>query len=140
MLTSFGSIDRVGVESTGSYAAGLTRHLVKEGVCVLELNQPHAHTRRRRGKTDAIDAEMAARHALGLATEVAPKQTTGIVESIRQLRVARDSAVKSRSVAMVQLGQLFRTAPSELREQLALRKTLRGKATLAGGCAPTPTG
>ena len=62
-LASFGEIDRVGVESTGSYAAGLTRHLVGEGVRVLEVNQPHAHTRRRRGKTDAIDAEMAARHA-----------------------------------------------------------------------------
>lgn len=135
-LASFGVIDRVGVESTGSYAAGLTRHLVKEGVRVLEVNQPHAHTRRRRGKTDAIDAEMAARHALSLATEVTPKQTTGIVESIRQLRVARESAVKSRSVALVQLGDLVRTAPSELREQLALRKTLQGKATLCRRLRP----
>ena len=50
-LASFGVIDRVGVESTGSYAAGLTRHLVSEGVRVLEVNQPHPHTRRRRGKT-----------------------------------------------------------------------------------------
>jgi transposase len=73
---------------------------------------------------------MAARHALSLATAVTPKQTTGIVESIRQLRVARDSAVKSRSIAMLQLGDLVRTAPSELREQLAQRKTLTGKASL----------
>ncbi len=135
-LASFGVIDRVGGESTGSYAAGLTRHLVNEGVRVLEVNQPPAHTRRRRGKTDAIDAEMAARHALSLATAVTPKQTTGIVESIRQLRVARDSAVKSRSVAMVQLGDLVRTAPSELREQLALRKTLTGKAALCRRLRP----
>jgi transposase len=91
-LRSFGEVDRVGVESTGSYAAGLTRHLVGAGVRVLEVNQPHAHTRRRRGRTDAIDAEMAARHALGLAAAVITKQTTGIVEAIRQLRVARDSA------------------------------------------------
>jgi transposase len=95
-LCSFGEVDRIGVESTGSYAAGLTRHLVGEGVRVLEVSQPHAHTRRRRGKTDAIDAEMAARHALSLATVVTPKQTIGIVEAIRQLRVARESAVKSR--------------------------------------------
>ena len=135
-LASFGVIDRVGVESTGSYAAGLTRHLVGAGVRVLEVNQPHAHARRRRGKTDAIDAEMAARHALSLASEVTPKQTTGIVESIRQLRIARDSAVKSRSVAMVQLGDLIRTAPSELREQLALRKTLKGKARLCRRLRP----
>jgi transposase len=62
-LASFGLLERVGVESTGSYAAGLTRHLLAEGVRVLEVNQPHPHTRRRRGKTDAIDAELAARHA-----------------------------------------------------------------------------
>ena len=91
-LASFGPIDRVGVESTGSYAAGLTRHLLAEGVRVLEVNQPHAHTRRRRGKTDAIDAELAARHALSLASAVTPKQSSGSVESIRQLRVARVTA------------------------------------------------
>jgi transposase len=135
-LASFGLLERVGVESTGSYAAGLTRHLLAEGVRVLEVNQPHPHTRRRRGKTDAIDAELAARHALSLARAVTPKQTSGIVESIRQLRLARDSAVKSRSVAMVQLGDLIRTAPSELREQLAIRKTLKGKAALSRRLRP----
>jgi transposase len=135
-LESFGELDRVGVESTGSYAAGLTRHLVAEGVRVLEVNQPHAHTRRRRGKTDAIDAELAARHALGLASAIVPKQTTGIVESIRQLRVARDSAVKSRSVAMLQLGDLIVTAPSGLREQLATRTTLKGQAALCRRLRP----
>ncbi len=135
-LASFGPIDRVGVESTGSYAAGLTRHLLAEGVRVLEVNQPHAHTRRRRGKTDAIDAELAARHALSLASAVTPKQSSGIVESIRQLRVARDSGVKSRSAAIVQLGDLICTAPGELREQLALRKTLKGKAALCRRLRP----
>jgi transposase len=135
-LASFGPIARVGVESTGSYAAGLTRHLLAGGVRVLEVNQPHAHTRRRRGKTDAIDAELAARHALSLASAVTPKQSGGIVESIRQLRVARDSAVKSRSAAIVQLGDLVRTAPSELREQLAIRSTLKGKAALCRRLRP----
>jgi transposase len=135
-LRTFGEIDRVGVESTGSYAAGLTRHLIAQGVRVLEVNQPHAHARRRRGKTDAIDAEMAARHALSLATAVTPKRSTGIVEAIRQLRVARESAVKSRSVAMLQLGDLILTAPSELREQLATRKTLKGKAALCRRLRP----
>jgi transposase len=135
-LQGFGAVDRVGVESTGSYAAGLTRHLVSEGVRVLEVNEPHAHTRRRRGKTDAIDAELAARHALSLKSVVTPKQTTGIVESIRQLRVAREGAVKSRSAAMLALGDLILTAPSELREQLAARKTLKGKATICRRLRP----
>jgi transposase len=38
---------------------------------VAEVNQPHAHTRRRVGKSDPIDAEMAARAFLaGKATAV----------------------------------------------------------------------
>lgn len=135
-LRSFGEIERVGVESTGSYAAGLTRYLVGEGVVVIEVNQPHPHTRRRRGKTDAIDAELAARHVLAHARAVIPKQTTGIVESIRQLRVARESAVKSRSAAVLQLGDLILTAPSELREHLAGPKTLKGKAGLCRRLRP----
>jgi hypothetical protein len=139
-LASFGLIDRVGVESTGSYAAGLTRHLLAEGVRVLEVNQPHAHSRRRRGKTDAIDAELAARHALSLASAVTPKQSSGIVESIRQLRVARGSAVKSRSAAIVQLGDLVRTAPSELPNSLRSAARSRAKPGSVVGCAPTPTG
>ena len=79
---------------------------------------------------------MAARHALSLETEVTPKQTTGIVESIRQLRVARESAVKSRTAALVQLNDLVRTAPSELREQLTARKTINGKAAVCRRMRP----
>ena len=135
-LRSFGEVERIGVESTGSYAAGLTRYLLGEGVAVIEVNQPHPHTRRRRGKTDAIDAEPAARHVLARHKPVLPKQTTGIVESIRQLRVARESAVKSRTMAMLQLGDLILTAPSELREQLATCKTPRGKAGLCRRLRP----
>jgi transposase len=55
-LESFGSIAVIGVESTGSYAAGLVRFLRSREVAVVEINQPHAHTRRRRGKSDPIDA------------------------------------------------------------------------------------
>ncbi len=135
-LRSFGEVDRVGVESTGSYAAALTRYLVDEGVVVLEINQPHAHTRRRRGKSDAIDAELAARHALSSQTSSTPKRTDGVVEAIRQLRVARDSAMKSRVAAITQLGSLLVTAPVELREQLSERKTLAGKATLCRRLRP----
>ena len=129
-LRAFGEITVVAVESTGSYAAGLVRYLREHDVQVFEVNQPHEHTRRRRGKSDAIDAEMAARLALAGKATAIPKQTDGIVEAIRLLRVARESAVKSRSAATVQLGGLIITAPQELRDQLARRKTLRGKAAL----------
>lgn len=54
---TFGTVRRAGVECTSSYGAALTRHLRTVGVEVIEVNQPDKATRRRRGKTDAIDAE-----------------------------------------------------------------------------------
>jgi transposase len=66
---TFGTLRCAGVECTGSYGAALARHLRAEGVQVIEVNQPDKATRRRRGKTDAIDAEPAARAVLsGLAS------------------------------------------------------------------------
>src|SRR5579862_1786231 len=46
-----------GVEGTGAYGAGLARHLLAQGHRVVEVDRPHRRTRRRRGKSDAIDAE-----------------------------------------------------------------------------------
>ena len=136
-LSSFGEIDAVAVESSGSYAAALVRYLREHDVHVVEVNQPHAHTRRRVGKSDPIDAEMAARLFLAGKAKAVPKQTDGIVESIRLLRAARHSAVKSRSAAMVQLRDLIITAPQELRDQLSCRRTLRGKATVCARFRPS---
>lgn len=114
--TSHGSISAVGVESTGSYAAGLTRFLIDHGVKVLEINTPHAHTRARVGKDDAIDAEAAARKVLAGEATTTPKRTDSVVESIRFLMLARESAVKARSAALVQLQDILVTAPSTVRE------------------------
>jgi transposase len=136
-LSGFGELDVVAVESTGSYAAALVRFLCEHRVRVVEVNQPHAHARRRVGKSDPIDAEMAARLFLAGKAKAIPKQTDGIVESIRLLRAARHSAVKSRSAAMVQLRDLIITAPQELRDQLSCRKTIRGKAALCRRLRPT---
>jgi transposase len=129
-LGSFGEIDTIAVESTGSYAAALVRYLRDHDIGVVEVNQPHAHTRRRVGKSDPIDAEMAARLFLAGKANVTPKQTDGIIEAIRTLRVARNSAVKARTAAMIQIRDVIITAPQPLRDQLADRKTLRGKATV----------
>jgi transposase len=138
-LESFGPVRLVGVESSGSYAAGLVRYLSARGVRVVEVNRPHAHTRRRRGKSDAIDAEAAARKALAGEARAIPKQTGGIVESIRQLRVARESAVKARTAALNQLKDLVVTAPAELREQLAGAKTGAGRVRLCLRLRPDQT-
>jgi transposase len=136
-LSSHGEIDVVAAESTGSYAAALVRYLREHDVAVVEVNQSHPHTRRRVGKSDPIDAEMAARAFLAGKARAVPKQTNGVVESIRLLRVARQSAVKSRSAALVQVRDLILTAPQELRDQLSCRKTLRGKVTVCARFRPS---
>jgi transposase len=73
-LAKFGLIDKIGVESTGSYAAGITRFLLESCVDVVEVNQPHPHLRARRGKDDSIDAEAAARKTLSGQATAAPAQ------------------------------------------------------------------
>jgi transposase len=136
-LSGWGEVDVVAVESTGSYAAALVRYLREHDIRVVEVNQPHAHTRRRVGKSDPIDAEMAARLFLAGKAKAVPKRTDGIVESIRVLRVARSGAVKSRTAALAQLRDLILTAPQELRDRLACRRTLRGKATMCARLRPS---
>lgn len=131
-----GEIERVGVESTGAYAAGLVRRLLAEGIEVVEVNQPHPHARQRLGKTDPIDAELAARAALSGQASALPKHTNGIVEAIRQLSLARTSAQKARTAALQQLGTLIITSPDQLRDELRRRRTLRAKATLCLALRP----
>jgi Transposase len=50
-IGEFGEIARVGVEGTGSYGAGLTRHLASAGVSILEVDRPDRSDRRRKAKT-----------------------------------------------------------------------------------------
>jgi transposase len=45
-LRSFGQLQVVGVEGTGSYGSGLARHLAEHGVRVLEVNRPDRQARR----------------------------------------------------------------------------------------------
>jgi transposase len=137
-LRSVGSIDRVGVESSGSYGAGLARFLESQQVRVLAVNTPHAHTRAKKGKDDLIDAEAAARKVLSGEASALPKVTTGVIESIRLLRIARESAVKARSVALVQLQDVLITAPAMIREQINA-KSGRGKSSQCAKLRPDTT-
>ncbi len=54
-MTSFGEIQRIGIESTGSYGAGLLRFVQKAGIEVLEVTTPDTHDRRRRVSGDTRD-------------------------------------------------------------------------------------
>jgi len=129
-LRGQGEIERVGVESTGAYAAGLVRALRANRIRVVEVNQPHPHARQRLGKSDPIDAELAARAALSGTATAVPKQTSGVVEAIRQLGVARNGALKARTAALQQLDDLIITAPEQLRSELRRGRTLKARAAL----------
>jgi transposase len=129
-LRSHGEIERIGVESTGAYAAGLVRALLAEGISVLEVNQPHPHAHQRLGKSDPIDAELAARAALSGSASALAKDRSGIVEAIRQLSVGRAGALEARTAALQQLDDLIITAPEGLRATLRRPRTLKARAAL----------
>lgn len=107
-----------GVEGTGAYGAGLSRHLAREGFEVREVPRPDRRLRRSKGKSDPVDAEAAARAVLSGTATVAPKLADGPIEAIRALRVARTGAVKAQTAAMNTLRALVVTAPDALRSQL----------------------
>jgi transposase len=117
-LHGYGRVVKVGVEGTGSYGAGLQRHLHAAGVSVVEINRPNRQARRRHGKSDPIDAVAAARAALSGQVDTTPKTGLGPVEAIRVLRIARDSAVKERTAAINQLKALVVTAADGVRAML----------------------
>ncbi len=108
------------VEGTGSYGIGLARFLRRQGHKVIEVNRPPRKGERRlSGKSDTIDAEHAARLVLGGGRQLAtPKTADGSVESLRLLKIARDTAVKARTAAMIALKATLVTASDELRGEL----------------------
>jgi len=117
-LKAHGDVVAVGVEGCGSWGAGLARHLTSEAVVVLEVNRPNRQNRRRRGKSDPVDAEAAARAVLSGEANVTPKAGDGPVEALRQLRVARTGAMKARTAAANQFHSLGDTAPEPVRATL----------------------
>lgn len=128
----YGVVDSVGVESTGSYGAGLVRYLSRQGVRVVEVNRPLKRERALHGKSDVLDAVSAARQVqAGTATGV-PKVTEGAVEAVRVLHLARRSAVEHRVALLSQIRDVATSAPEEIRCQLiALTSAQRVKVCLA---------
>jgi transposase len=124
---SLGVVRAFGIEGTGSYGAGLARFLREEGHAVREVGRPDRRLRRQRGKTDHLDAEGAARAVLGGQATALPKSGTGEVEMIRHLKLARDTAVKARTQAMLALKAIVIGAPAALRERL---EAITGKMAL----------
>ncbi len=118
-LESFGLLDAVGIEGTGTYGAGLARFLTAEGVTLIEVDRPDRAARRLHGKSDPVDAEAAARAVLSGRATGTPKTRDGVIEAIRVLQVVYRSAVKDRTAATNQFHSIVVSAPAAIRQDLA---------------------
>lgn len=140
---SHGAVHAFGIEGTGSYGAGLSRALAASGFRVIEVGRANRQLRRRRGKTDIVDAESAARTVLAGEADAQPKSGEGVVEMIRHLKIARDTALKARTQAMVTLKTLLINAPQLLRERFigitGKMALVRAIAALRPGTMSSPT-
>ena len=130
-LAGFGRVALVGVEGTGSWGVGLARFLDDQDIETVEVDRPNRQQRRKRGKSDPIDAEAAARAALSGEAAVTPKTRNGPVEQMRVLLVARRSARQQRIQTLNQLRHLVFCAP----EPIQLRFKDRAKTGLVSEAA-----
>ncbi len=115
-LTGLGEDVLVGIEGAGSYGAGLSEHLQKADIQVFEVERPRRRSRAR-GKSDRIDAVLAAKRVLsgeGLST----LRGSGTRAALQTLLAAYRSCVSERTRALNQLQALHVTAPSALRERI----------------------
>lgn len=136
-VAGHGLIEAIGVESTGSYGAGVTTLLLSAGIEVIEVAGPDKATRARSGKSDPIDAGSAARQVLAGTATARPKLKTGIVEAIRAVKIPRDGAVKDRTRAYSQLRDLVTTAPPAIHDEL-IGLSGKQRAKRAAGYRPDP--
>jgi transposase len=120
-LREHGRVDVVGVESTGSYGAGLARHLASADVRVIEVNRTERIDRRLDGKDDYLDAESAGRAVLSGRASAIPKSGDGPVEAVRALEIAHRSAIHDRTEAINQFKSLLVRAPNLFRDVFGAR-------------------
>ena len=136
-LGGFGTVCLVGIEGTGSYGAGLSRHVTTAGIRVVEAARSDRQDRRRQGKSDPLDAVSAARAAQSGRARGAPKGRDGTVEAIRALMVAKRSARSERTQAINQARALILTGPDDLRARFT-RHTAASLVTELASLRPRP--
>jgi transposase len=130
-LAGFGTVSLIGIEGTGSYGAGLARHITAAGIRVVEVDRSDRQDRRRQGKSDPLDAVSAARAAQSGKARGAPKGRDGQVEAIRALMVAKRSARSERTQTINQARALLVTGPDDIRVRFARHSTADLVAELA---------
>jgi transposase len=95
------------VEGTRSYGLALTRHARAAGILVTEVEQP-TRKGRRAGKSDTIDAELAARAVLRLPVELlAQPRADGDREALRILLASRDELTVAKTMQANRLHALL---------------------------------
>jgi transposase len=104
------------LEGAGSYGAGLARSLEAAGASVYECERPRRQERHR-GKSDLIDAALAARR-LVVGEGLSQLRGGGRREELRLLLLERRGAVRARTAALNQLQAVVVTAPDRLRQRL----------------------
>lgn len=114
-VTGYGAVIGIGIEGTGSYGAALARSLAEDGLTIHEVNRPNRQARRLKGKSDPLDAYQAAEAVLAGRSIATPKSRDGAVESLRNLRTERESAMRARVAAINQIKNLLITASESLR-------------------------
>ena len=106
----------IGLEGTRSYDVGLSRALQAAGFLVLEVEQPR-RADRRRGKSDPIDAHLAALQLLRMPTDrKALPRSDGGREALRILLVARREMTTATTRQINRLRALLLTGDDADRE------------------------
>jgi transposase len=136
-LGGFGTVCLVGIEGTGSYGAGLARHVTAAGVRVAGVDRSDRQDRRRQGKSGPLGAVSAARAAQSGRARGAPKGRDGTVEAVRVLMVAKRSACSGRTQTINQARALVLTGPDDLRARFA-RHTPASLVTELASLRPRP--
>ncbi len=99
----------IGLEGTRSYGIGLARAVQAAGLVVVEVERPK-RSDRRRGKSDPIDAHLAALHTLRLEADRMPTpRADGDREALRILLSARREMATTRTRQVNRLRALLLT-------------------------------
>lgn len=120
------------IEGSGSYGAGLARHLAGAGHMVVALDRPSRILAPVAAKSDELDAARIGRAALA-AVHPAHPRAGGPREALRVLMIARAAQIETRARALTRIRALVVSAPQQLRTLLSAPGL--GRTGLLGACA-----